>query len=142
MSESKFQYLHFYNVGLTNSKLVVLVSRHAQSGSGKRQDFTCSKWEWKGTRFYKGSWHNSKCRPHQSLSPPTIPPSIPNFTYPTQIVWFWVPSSITIYYVYVLRLTLWVGYGRFLWESGPSSLMMMLNRFKTWSTKKTCCILV
>ncbi len=40
MSESKFQYLHFYNVGLTNSKLVVLVSRHAQSGSGKRQDFT------------------------------------------------------------------------------------------------------
>ncbi len=67
-------FLHFLQCGLTNSKLAVLVSRYAQSGSGKRQDFTrsvgncctgvmiCSKWEWKKTRFYKVCWQNYKCR--------------------------------------------------------------------------------
>jgi hypothetical protein len=53
-----------------------------QCGAHKQQTCctgvtTCSKWEWKKTRFYKGSWHNSKCRPHRSLSPPTIPPQSP-----------------------------------------------------------------
>jgi hypothetical protein len=62
------------------------------------------KWGWKKTRFYKVSWQNSKCRPRRSLSPSDHPrPSIPNFTYPTQIVWFWVQPALQAT-TYVLRL--------------------------------------
>jgi hypothetical protein len=82
MSESKFQYMHFCNVGSQTANLL----------------YWCHdmlEWEWKETRFYKVSWQNSKCCPRRSLSPPTTPhPSIPNFTYPTQIVWFWVQPAL------------------------------------------------
>lgn len=83
----------FLQCGLTNSKLAVLVSRYAcSSGSGKRQDFTRSA----------GKTVNAT---HVDPSPPptTPAPQSPNFTYPTQIVWFWVQPALQAT-TYVLRL--------------------------------------
>ncbi len=114
----------FLQCGLTNSKLAVLVAQYAQVGLEK-------------DKILKGQFGKTVNAAH--IDPSDYPPSIPNFTYPTQqIVWFWVPASITSYKI-CSTVTLWVGTDAcFLCESGLSSsmMMMMLKRFKSWSSKQ------